>query len=302
MDNQTIRIGSRDSRLAIIQSKIIIERICEAYPSVKPELITMKTMGDKILNKTLDKIGGKGLFLKELDEALFEKRVDLCVHSLKDVPVAENELCPLGAFSRREIPYDVLVLQKGKKELDLSQPVGCSSPRRTIQFMQLHPDANVIPVRGNVQTRLEKLDRGEYGALILAEAGLVRLGLQERISYRFSVSEMVPSAGQGVIAVQGRRGEYKELLESINNKESEICVRTERLVSKLLGGDCSSPIGVFAETVNGKMHIYGFYSENGVSACADICGDNTENEQLASELVNRLKSLIDEKRSVQQWS
>lgn len=298
MYDQIIRIGSRDSKLAVVQSEIVINQICEVYPFVSPELITMKTTGDKILNKTLDKIGGKGLFLKELDEALCEKRVDLCVHSLKDVPITENKLCPLGAFSRRESPYDVMVLPKGRKELDLSLPVGCSSPRRTLQFMNLYPEARVIPVRGNVQTRLSKLDNGEYGALILAEAGLVRLGLQERISYRFSVEEMVPAAGQGVIAVQGRSGEYKELLDRINNSEAEICVRTERMVLELLGGDCSSPIGVFAETEKEKMNIYGFYSENGKSVRADVSGDRKDNALLAAELVTRLKSIADKREGI----
>lgn len=294
---QRIKIGSRDSRLAVVQSELIIEKIKKLSDGSKTELVTMKTTGDKILNKTLDKIGGKGLFLKELDAALSEGRVDLCVHSLKDVPVDENEKYPIGAYSERETPFDVLVLKKGTDKLDLTLPVGCSSQRRALQFKMIYPKANVIPIRGNVQTRLAKLDSGEYGALILAEAGLKRLGLQERISYRFSPEEIVPAAGQGVIAVQGRKGEYAELLNSINDKSSEICVKTERLVSRLLEGDCSSPIGAFAE-VDEKMHLYGFYSEDDISVKADVIGDVSDNERLAHELVSKLKQLIDEKRSV----
>lgn len=291
-----IKIGSRDSSLAVTQSKLIIEKICNADSTVETELVTMKTTGDKILNKSLDKIGGKGLFLKELDEALMQKRVDLCVHSLKDVPVIENEMYPIAAYSEREAPYDVLVLRAGTDKLDLSLPVGCSSARRMLQFKMLYPQAKIVPIRGNVQTRLKKLDSGEYGALILAEAGLVRLGLTERISHRFSPEEMVPAAGQGVIAVQGREGEYTELLNSINNKESEICVKTERLVSELLNGDCSSPIGAYAILENKKMHLYGFYSEDDISVKAEITGDISDNERLAGELVSRLRSDIDEKR------
>lgn len=292
-----IKICSRDSKLAVIQSELIIDQLCKADKSVTTELVTMKTTGDKILNKTLDKIGGKGLFLKELDEALMENRVDLCVHSLKDVPVEENQKYPIVAYSSRETPYDVIVLKDGLDKLDLSLPVGCSSLRRMLQFKMLYPEANVIPVRGNVQTRLRKLDSGMYGALILAEAGLKRLGLENRISYRFTPEEMVPAAGQGVIAVQGREGEYTELLKSINDNNSEICVKTERLVSKLLDGDCSSPIGAYAITENNKMHLYGFYSEDNISVKADVTGDISDNEILASKLVTMLRYLIDEKRS-----
>lgn len=292
-----IKICSRDSRLAIVQSELIIDKICRADSTVKAELITMKTTGDRILNKTLDKIGGKGLFLKELEEALMKKQVDLCVHSLKDVPITENKMYPIVAYSSRETPYDVLVLRTDIDSLDLSLPVGCSSMRRMLQFKMIYPQANVVPVRGNVQTRLKKLDSGEYGALILAEAGLKRLGLQSRISYRFSPEEMVPAAGQGVIAVQGREGEYTDLLNSINDNAAAICVKTERLVSKLLDGDCSSPIGAYAVTENDKMHLYGFYSKYDISVKADVTGDVKDNESLASELVTRLKYLIDEKRS-----
>lgn len=298
MQNGTIRIGSRESKLAVAQSELIIDKIKNIDLSVKVDLITMKTTGDKILNKTLDKIGGKGLFLKELDEALSQKKVDLCVHSLKDVPVTENEEYPIGAYSERENPLDVLVLKSGCDKLDLSLPIGCSSPRRAAQFKMLYPDADIVPIRGNIQTRLKKLDSGEYGALILAKAGLIRLGLTERISYTFSPQEIVPAAGQGVIAVQSRKGEYTDLLNSINCNNSEICVKTERLVSRLLNGDCSSPIGVFAVIENERIHLYGFYSEDDISVKADIYGDVQDNEKLAYELADILKNGIDEKRSV----
>ena len=147
---ETIRIGSRASRLAVIQSELVMAEIRRIQPAVKLELVTMKTTGDKILNKTLDKIGGKGLFLKELDAALLEKQVDICVHSLKDVPAQENPLLPIGAYSGREAPADVLVFPQGQTRRDPALPVGCAGARRAMQFQKLFPDAVIKPVRGNV--------------------------------------------------------------------------------------------------------------------------------------------------------
>ena len=200
-----IRIGSRESKLAVIQSEIVQRHLQEKYPEGEITLITMKTTGDKILDRTLDKIGGKGLFVKELDLALMEKRTDLSVHSLKDMPMKVPEELPILAFSRREDPRDVLVLPKGKTEIDFSKPIGCSSMRRILQFQKLYPQAVFKPIRGNVQTRLRKLDDGEYSATLLAAAGLKRLGLENRISRYFEPEEMIPAAGQGVLAVHGRK-------------------------------------------------------------------------------------------------
>ena len=160
-----IRIGSRESKLAVIQSEIVQRHLQEKYPEGEITLITMKTTGDKILDRTLDKIGGKGLFVKELDLALMEKRTDLSVHSLKDMPMEVPEELPILAFSRREDPRDVLVLPKGKTEIDFSKPIGCSSMRRILQFQKLYPQAVFKPIRGNVQTRLRKLDDGEYSEI-----------------------------------------------------------------------------------------------------------------------------------------
>ena len=172
---EPIKIGSRDSRLAVVQA----EEVMRALGSCT--LITMKTTGDMVLDRTLDQVGGKGLFVKELDRALAERRVDLTVHSLKDVPMEQPEGLPLVAFTTREDARDVLVLPAGATELDRSKPIGCSSARRRIQLARLFPDCEVRPVRGNVQTRLRKLDSGEYGALVLAAAGLHRLGLEDRM-------------------------------------------------------------------------------------------------------------------------
>lgn len=289
MGNKIIRIGSRASRLAVIQSELVMAQIRKIAPDVTLELVTMTTTGDKILNKTLDQIGGKGLFLKELDSALQEHRVDLCVHSLKDVPAEEDPAMPIGAYSARETPWDVLVLPEGVTELNPSLPVGCASARRIVQFQKLHPELEVKPVRGNVLTRLEKLDSGEYGALILAEAGLTRLGIAERISYRFSPEEMIPAAGQGIMAVQGRAGEFTDILEKLNDPDAELCAKTERLLSRELEGDCSSPIGCFAETDGEEMLLRGFYGAREVPRSGMISGKKTEAVQLAKMLAEQLK-------------
>ena len=176
MTTTKVVIGSRESILAVLQSRMVETYIKETHPEIQTEILTMKTTGDKILDRTLDKVGGKGLFVKELDKALLEKRTDLSVHSLKDMPMEVPEELPLLAFSRREDPRDVLVLPEGVNTLDSSKPIGCSSMRRTLQLKKLFPEMiRISIVRGNVQTRLRKLDGGEYSALVLAAAGLSAL-------------------------------------------------------------------------------------------------------------------------------
>ena len=167
-------IGSRESRLAVLQSEMVRDYIKTQHPELDVEILTMKTTGDKILDRTLDKVGGKGLFVKELDKALLERRSDLSVHSLKDMPMEVPEELPIVAFSKREDPRDVLVLPEGADNLDLSKPIGCSSQRRILQLQQMYPEATFKSIRGNVLTRLNKLDGGEYSGLILAAAGLKR--------------------------------------------------------------------------------------------------------------------------------
>mgnify|MGYP003221543530 FL=1 len=209
--SKKVIIGSRESRLAVIQSEMVRDYILSYNKDCEVELLTMKTTGDKILDRTLDKVGGKGLFVKELDKALLEKKSQLSVHSLKDMPMEVPEELPLLAFSKREDPRDVLVLPEGIKELDESKPIGCSSLRRTLQLKELYPNMEFKSVRGNVQTRLKKLDEGQYSALVLAAAGLKRLKLENRISRYFEPEEVLPAAGQGILAVQGRTNVVQHL-------------------------------------------------------------------------------------------
>ena len=225
---KTIRVGSRESRLAVVQSELVMDAIRAAHPEVGLELVTMKTTGDKILDRTLDKVGGKGLFVKELDAALLDGRVDLTVHSCKDLPMEEDPRIPLAGFSRREDPRDVLVLPQGAEELDPSRPIGCASARRAVQLRALFPGVAVAPVRGNVLTRLRKLDEGQFSALVLAAAGLKRLGLEERITRYFTVEELLPAAGQGILALQTRAGEELSCLDGVLDADGTDCARTER--------------------------------------------------------------------------
>lgn len=241
-----IKIGSRESRLAVKQSEIIIDLIKNVEPEAELELITMKTTGDRIVDRTLDKVGGKGLFVKELDRALLDGEVDLTVHSLKDVPMELTPGIRLAAYAKREQANDVLILRMG--ETELRGPIGCASIRRAEQLRILYPRVEIKPVRGNVETRLNKLDNGEYGALVLAKAGIVRLGLEERISREFTAEEILPAAGQGIIAVEAREDYHAEFLEKINDKHAQLCADAERAFVRSLGGGCSVPVAAYAET------------------------------------------------------
>lgn len=241
---RTIRIGSRESRLAVVQSELVQRYLQEQ--GIDAPIITMKTTGDKILDRTLDQVGGKGLFVKELDAALLDGRSDISVHSLKDVPAEGNPRLPLIGYSDREDPRDVLVLPEGETKLNEKLPIGCSSRRRVLQAQKLYPLMGFRSVRGNVLTRLKKLDDGEYSALILAAAGLKRLGLADRISRYFTTEEIIPCAGQGVLALQGRKGFDCAILNGYVNKESEIVVKCERSFIRAVGGECSSPVAAHA--------------------------------------------------------
>lgn len=281
-----LRIGSRESVLAVTQSELVMEAIRAFDPSIELELVTMKTTGDKILDRTLDKVGGKGLFVRELDAALLEGRVDITVHSCKDLPMETDPRLPLAGFSKREDPRDALVLPMGKTELDPSLPIGCASRRRAIQLAALYPDMEVAPVRGNVQTRLRKLDEGQYSALVLASAGLKRLGLEGRIARYFTAEEMIPAAGQGILAVQTRAGEDYPCLAAVTDREGTICALAERAFVRVLDGGCSSPVAAHG-VVDGDTLILTGMDENGRRD--RISGPVTEAEQLGETLARRMK-------------
>ncbi|OUN22409.1 hydroxymethylbilane synthase [Pseudoflavonifractor sp. An85] len=285
-----IRIGSRDSRLAVIQSEMVIDAIRAYNPTADVELVTMKTTGDLILDRPLSQIGGKGLFVKELDRALLEGRVDFTVHSSKDLPMDIPPELPLVAFSHRADPRDALVLPQGVDTLDPEKPIGCASLRRTLQLKKLFPHHPVAPVRGNVQTRLAKLDRGEYSALVLACAGLDRLGLEGRISRRFPVEEMLPAAGQGILAVQSRQGVDTSYLSRFHDPVAAVCLTAERAFVGALEGGCSSPVAAHATVDGDTVTLTGFYvngeGESYIETSRAACADARE---MGAELARRMR-------------
>lgn len=286
-----IIIGSRESNLAVIQSMTVVNHLRRADPEREVTLLTMKTTGDKILHKTLDKIGGKGLFVKELELALREKRVDLTVHSLKDMPMELPEDLPIIGYSKREDPRDVLILPKGATQLAKGLPIGTSSFRRALQLEKLYPGHGVKPVRGNVQTRLRKLDEGEYGALVLAAAGIKRLGLEDRIARYFTVEEMLPAAGQGILGIQGRRGEDYSYLTGYLDPNTAWVALCERAFVQELNGGCSSPVCAFAQVLAGELHLRGLYYDErtGRYRVGQMTGQVTQAQQLGRGLAQALR-------------
>ncbi len=285
-------VGSRESKLAVIQSEMVIKAIKEYDDNIDVELVTMKTTGDIILDKTLDKIGGKGLFVKELDKALMDRRADLTVHSLKDLPMEVPAELPLLAFSKREDPRDALILPEGVSEIDFERPIGCSSLRRKLQLEKLFPEASFKPIRGNVQTRLAKLDRGEYSAIVLAYAGIKRLGLEERVSRLFSTEEILPAACQGILVVQGRAGYEVPYLAVFTDEEAKLTALAERSYVRTLDGGCSSPVAAYACIDGDEITIKGFYVDEKENQYIDsIRGNKYEGEALARELALKMVRL-----------
>lgn len=287
-----VRIGSRASRLAVIQAQLVMKAIHAIEPSLETELVTMTTTGDRILNKTLEQIGGKGLFVKELDRALLEGEVDITVHSLKDMPMEQHPLLPLAAFSRREDPRDVMVLRQGLEQFPAQGGViGTASRRRALQIKGFYPTAEIRPVRGNLQTRLAKLDAGEYDALILAAAGLKRQGLEGRISRYFAPDEFIPAPGQGILGIQCRADADLPWITRLNDPEAGVCAAAERAFVRTLNGGCTDPACAHA-TLNdkGEITLVGLYvSETGEAKRASIVGPAIQGAQLGERLANRLK-------------
>lgn len=289
-NKKIIRIASRESRLAVIQAELIGRRISEADPDVSVEIITMKTTGDRILDRTLDKIGGKGLFVRELEESLREGRTDISVHSLKDLPKDIPEDLPLIAYSDREDPRDVLILPEGTDRIDPSLPIGTSSLRRELQVRELFPDIEVAPVRGNVETRIRKLDEGQYSALILAAAGVKRLGLTHRISRYFGPEEILPAPCQGILGIQGRADEYHGYMRFVDSQTSRICAEAERAFVRETGADCGSPDTAFAWISGDFVNISGmrYDPESGKLIRANISGPCGSASVLGAELARKI--------------
>ena len=255
----TLNIATRQSPLALWQAEHIQARLQALYPSLTINLVPMVTKGDKILDTPLAKIGGKGLFVKELEQALYEKRADIAVHSLKDVPMELPEGLMLGAYCEREQPTDAFVSNQydSLNELPHGARLGTSSLRRQCQIQQYRPDLQIISLRGNVGTRLSKLDAGEYDAIILATSGLVRLGLASRICHELPTAVSLPAVGQGALAIECRSDDdaVLALLAPLNHEPSRLCVMAERAMNRHLQGGCQVPIAGFAQ-INTKGALW----------------------------------------------
>jgi len=254
--NNSIVIATRRSRLALWQAEHVKQRLEALHAGLAVELLPLSTRGDEILDRRLDQAGGKGLFVKELENALAERRADLAVHSMKDVPAELPPGFVLGAVMQREDPRDALVSNRFETlaAVPAGGVIGTSSLRRAAQIAQRHPRLEMRLLRGNVETRLAKLDRGEYEAIILAVAGLVRLGLASRIRSRLDVDESLPAPGQGALGIEclAERADVASFLEALNDAATARCVHAERAVSRALGGSCAVPLGAYAEeTANG---------------------------------------------------
>lgn len=279
-----IKIGSRESQLAVRQAEIIRDQIMSFDPGITVEIITMKTTGDKILDKSLEKIGGKGLFVKELDRALMDGRIDIAVHSLKDMPMEENPDLPILAYGRREDPRDVILYRPGLEELPEQAVIGTSSRRRMIQMEKLYPGCTFRGIRGNVQTRMRKLEAEGYDATLLAAAGLNRLGMEHVISRYFSVDEMIPAAGQGILAVQGRKGEQYGWTDKIDIPQSRAAAIAERQFIRVTGGDCTSPCAAHAQVSGKELKLTGlYYNEDTEEYSVDVIVTDTAKAGQAGE-------------------
>jgi hydroxymethylbilane synthase len=258
---KVIRIATRQSPLALWQAEHVADLLVRAFPGLKTELVKMVTRGDKILDAPLAKVGGKGLFVKELEQGMLEGSADIAVHSMKDVPIEFPSGLHLAAILTREDPTDAFVSNRYAtlNDLPANARIGTSSLRRECQLKQQFPNAEVLPLRGNVNTRLAKLDAGDYDAIILASAGLKRLGMANRITQSLAVSVSLPAVGQGAIGIECRIDdeEINQMLTVLHDTDTGICVSAERAMNTRLNGGCQVPIAGFALLQDGGIFMRG---------------------------------------------
>ncbi|MEF9956638.1 MAG: hydroxymethylbilane synthase [Acinetobacter sp.] len=291
---KTLKIATRQSPLALWQAEHIRSRLNQLYPDLTVELVKFVTQGDKILDTPLAKIGGKGLFVKELEAALLDGRADLAVHSMKDVPMHLPEGLTLAVICEREDPFDAFVSNQYQhfNELPQGAKVGTSSLRRKCQILQQRPDLEIIDLRGNVGTRLSKLDEGLYDAIILASAGLKRLGLADRIRHSLSAEISLPAVGQGALGLECRSNDSAllKLIEPLQHQETSNCVRAERAFNAYLEGGCQVPIAGYATLLNDQIQIEGRVGsvDGKVILKAQRVGAIEQAEQLGEQLAEDL--------------
>jgi hydroxymethylbilane synthase len=299
--NRTLIIGSRGSKLALFQAEQAKTRLVEANPSLEVRIEVIKTTGD-IKPDPLTVIGGKGVFTKELEDALIDRRIDIAVHSLKDLPTIIPSQLTIGAICEREDPRDALVLRRDINRTNATLDglakqaiVGTSSQRRLTQLKALRPDVVIKDLRGNVDTRLRKLDEGQYDALILASAGLKRLGLADRITAAISPEEMLPAVGQGAVAIELRSDDDVAVnaVKRLNHDSTWLACLAERSFLRALGGGCQLPIAAHAVLDNDQLELAGLVaSQDGKQIIRDtISGKGSEAERLGTQLAEHLIAL-----------
>lgn len=295
---EVIRIGTRKSRLALVQTEIVRKKIEEAFPGVRTEVVEMSTKGDELLDRSLTSFGGKGVFTKELEEALLCGKIDLAVHSAKDMPMEFPEGLKIGAVLARGTAADVLVTRDGTGLTDLTpgSVVGTSSLRRELQIKKAHPLVRIRMIRGNVQTRLRKLSEGRYDAVVLAAAGLERLGLTEKDGYHYEYldrSVCLPAAGQAILAVESRNGHLEEVLEAVHDRAAAVSLYAERAYLAAIGGSCNAPAAAYSWLEGDTLHMEALYARDGrhlkkTSGCLEtgLCVEPAEQlgRTLAAEL------------------
>jgi hydroxymethylbilane synthase len=295
--SRVIRIGSRESALSIAQARIVMDAIACSHPEITLKLVTMKTLGDLRPDLPLESAepGSKTLFTGVLEEALSRNDLDLCVHSLKDMAENTPGDFPIVAMPKRGDSRDALILPAGQRfegvgRLNGAAPAGCSSLRRRVQLRALAPSLTFGPIRGNVSTRIRRLDEGQYSLLVLAAAGLERLNISSRAAYFFPVREMIPAAGQGILAVQGRRGENYGFLDAVRDPVTEAEALTERAFIRAAGGGCGSPAAAFARITGNEISLLALFAKDGETPfyTGEISGPKEEGQKLAEQLARRL--------------
>ena len=292
----TLRLATRESALALWQTEHVAARLREAHPGLDVVLVPMTTRGDQLQDQPLSEVGGKGLFLKELEVAMLEGRADAAVHSLKDVPMALDGPFELAAILERANPFDAFVSVKYEalEELPFGAKVGTSSLRRQSLLRAHRPDLKLVDLRGNVNTRLAKLDAGHYDAIVLACAGLERLGLGERIRETLTAPRFIPAAAQGAIAVECRQGqpEILALLAVLDHAPTRACVSAERALTRTLGGSCQVPIAAYATLNKDKLSLEGLVgrASDGKTVRGYASGPMSEPDKLGQQVADMLVS------------
>jgi hydroxymethylbilane synthase len=284
------KIATRRSKLALAQTDYVIGEIKSRF-NIECEKLLVETKGDKILDVTLDKIGGKGVFVKDIEIALLNREAQAAVHSMKDVPFDLEKDFEIAAMPVREDVRDALITIDGRsfKELPYGAKLGTSSNRRIAQIRTLRPDIELIPIRGNVQTRLDKMEKQQLDGIILAYAGLKRLGLEDKASYCFSVDEMVPAVGQGALGVEIVKGnEITPIIKSLDNSNIRVCVEAERSFMKTLNGGCHTSIGAYAALEDDIIYMVGIFEVDGKLVKKDVEGSRFEHLELGRRLAEKI--------------